>query len=376
MKIAVNTRLLLKNKLEGIGWFTYETLKRITVAHPEHQFYFIFDRPYSEEFIFSANITPIVSGPQSRHPILWYLFFQISVKKLLRKLKPDIYVSPESYMPLGLHIPSLIVMHDIAYEHYPETVPSLVRKYYKYFFPRFAKQATRIATVSEFSKQDIVKYYSVPESKIHVVYNGFNTAFHPVSDEEKLAIRQKFSGGNPYFVFLGGLYPRKNIARLIQAFELFKKKNNSPHKLILIGKHVFGTEQLLSQANASEFKNDIIFTGRIDSFEELNALLASAEAMTYVSIFEGFGIPCLEAMKCGSAVIASNTSSLPEVCGDAALYVDPLSVVDIADAMQKISTDTVLKTKLIEASKIQLQKFSWNATADKLWNSIEKTMRT
>ena len=376
MKIAVNTRLLLKNKLEGIGWFTFETLKRITVAHPEHQFYFIFDRPYNKEFIFSDNITPIVAGPQSRHPILWYLFFQVSVKRILRKLKPDIFISPDGYIPLNTNTKTLAVIHDIAYEHFPETVPYLVGKYYRYFFPRFARNATRIATVSQFSKNDIMAYYGVPDEKVDVVYNGYNPAFHSIPESDKLKVRQKLTDNQPYFTFLGGLYPRKNIARLIQAFELFKKESGLPHKLVLIGKHVFGTEELIDQANASEYNKDIIFTGRIDTFEELNKTIASAEAMTYVSIFEGFGIPCLEAMKCGIPVIASNTSSMPEVCGKAALYIDPYSTESISKAMLEIVTNKQLKDILINASTEMLDKYGWDKTAGLLWQSVEEVLNS
>lgn len=140
MEIAVNTRLLLKNKMEGIGWFAYETLKRITQQHPEHHFYFIFDRPYADEFIFADNVTPIIIRPQSRHPVLWYIWFEISVRNLINRLKPDIFVSPEGYLPLRTNIKTLNVIHDIAYEHYPETVPYLVGKYYRYFMPKFAKK--------------------------------------------------------------------------------------------------------------------------------------------------------------------------------------------------------------------------------------------
>src|ERR1700733_4889976 len=174
MKIAVNTRLLLKNKLEGIGWFSYETLKQMTVQHPEHQFYFVFDRPFDPEFIFSKNITPVVIGPPSRHPVLWYIWFNWSLSRVLKRIRPDLFLSPEGYICLNTNVKTINVMHDIAYEHYPESVPKLVKSYYKYYFPKFAQKAERIATVSQFSKEDIVKLYNIDPDKIKVVYNGFN----------------------------------------------------------------------------------------------------------------------------------------------------------------------------------------------------------
>src|SRR5437870_5053787 len=138
MKIAVNTRLLLKNRLEGTGWFAYETMKRITIQHPEHHFYFIFDRAFDRIFIFSDNITPIVIGPPARHPVLWYIWFNWSLRMVFNRIKPDIFLSPEAYICLDTKVKTINVIHDIAFEHYPQTVPWLVRKYYKYYFPGFS----------------------------------------------------------------------------------------------------------------------------------------------------------------------------------------------------------------------------------------------
>ncbi|HPE40222.1 MAG TPA: hypothetical protein PLI77_03940, partial [Bacteroidales bacterium] len=122
MRIVVNTRLLLKNRLEGIGWFSYETLKRITRNHPEHQFYFIFDRPFHEDFVFSENVTPIVSYPPARHPYLWYLFFEFGIPYYVNKIKPDIFLSPDGWMPLNLDCKTVNVIHDINFEHHPEFI--------------------------------------------------------------------------------------------------------------------------------------------------------------------------------------------------------------------------------------------------------------
>src|SRR6056297_2157265 len=135
MKIAVNTRLLLKNRLDGMGWFTYETLKRITKAHPEHHFFFLFDRPYHTDFIFSDNITAVILNPPARHPVLWYLWLEISVKRFLKKNKIDLFVSPDGFIPLKSSIPSVAVVHDINFHHRPGDVPPLTRFYYNYYFP-------------------------------------------------------------------------------------------------------------------------------------------------------------------------------------------------------------------------------------------------
>lgn len=374
MKIAVNTRLLLKDKMEGIGWFSYETLKRITVQHPEHQFYFIYDRVFDPEFIFSRNITPVVIGPPSRHPILWYIWFNWSLARVLKRIKPDLFLSPEGYICLNTKVKTINVMHDIAYEHYPETVPALVKSYYKYYFPKFARRADRIATVSAFSKNDLVKTYGVSPDKIEVIYNGCNESFRVLNEVEHEITRHKYANGAPYYIYVGGINPRKNINNLIKAFDQYKTERPSDIKLLLVGKPGFGFEQTETVLSQLASKDDIRFLGRVEDIYEVNKLISASIAMTYVSVFEGFGIPCLEAMRCGTAVITSNTSSMPEVCGDAALYVEPDSIDSIAAALQLLPDNPGLRDELIEKGNIQSQKFSWQTTSNLLWKMIEEVL--
>ncbi len=169
MVIVVNCRLLLKNKLEGIGWFTYQTLRRITRSHPEHRFIFLFDRPYDPSFIFSDNITPVVAGPPTRHPILWFLWLEFVIPRILRKYKADIFFSPDGFLSLRAKVRSIPVIHDISFAHRPKDLPFLPRVYYNFFFPRFARKAYRICTVSLYSQKDIQKMYGVARPVIRVV---------------------------------------------------------------------------------------------------------------------------------------------------------------------------------------------------------------
>lgn len=371
MQIVVNTRLLLPNKLEGIGWFTYETLKRITNDHPEHHFIFLFDRDFDEEFIFAGNVTPLILSPQARHPVLFYIWFEFSVGSILNKLKPDLFLSPDGYLSLRANCRQLAVMHDLNFEHYPKDLSFLVRKYYKYFFPRFAKKATRIATVSEFSKQDLVKTYGTPAEKIDVVYNGCNTLYTPITEDLKKAAKDKYGKGADYFLFVGALHPRKNISRLFKAFDQFKSTHSSNVKLVIVGVKYYWTSEIKNTYIGMKHKDDVVFTGRLSS-EELKNVLASALALTYVPYFEGFGIPIIEAMNCDTAVITSNITSMPEVAAGAALLVDPFSVDSIAEGMAKMYTDENLRHSFIEKGRKRRTDFSWDKTADALWKSIEK----
>lgn len=372
MKIAVNTRLLLQNKLEGIGRFSFETLKRITKDHPEHEFIFFFDRPWSEEFIFSDNITPVSLFPQSRHPFMWYWWFEFSVPAALKKFNADLFLSPDGYLSLSTDVPQLPVIHDLNFEHYPQDLPYLYSRYYRHYFPKYARKAARIATVSEFSKNDISQKYGIEKEKIDVVYNGCNENFKPVVDEVKQATKKKHSNDCPYFVYVGAQHQRKNLQNLFRAFDEFKK-GGSNHKLLISGQKKWWTAEMERAYSGMQFKNDVIFTGRL-SDDELVNVLASAEALVYVSYFEGFGIPVVEAMRCGTPVICADTTSLPEVSSDAALLVDPFAVNSIADAMRKLTSDEQLKTELIRKGQERGQQFTWDKTADKLWTAISKMM--
>ncbi len=373
MRIAVNTRLLLKGRLEGIGWYTFETLSRIVKSHPEHDFYFLFDRPYSEEFVFAENVHPIIVGPPTRHPLLWYYWFEIRIPKILKKLKADIFLSTDGFLSLVSKTPSIAVIHDINFKHHPKDLKFSHRIFYNHFFKKYAQKASRIVTVSNYSKTDICDNYRIQASKIDVSLNGVNTNFHPIGIDQQIAIRKKYSAGKDYFLFVGALHPRKNISRLLEAFDQFKSKTNSTNKLLIVGAKMWWNKKLEASFNQMCHKKDVIFTGR-KSPEDLNQLYASALAFCFVPYFEGFGIPILEAMKCACPVITSNITSMPEVADDAALLVNPYDVDEISSAMIKLNWNNDLRSELSARGQIHAQHFNWNTTAVNLWNSIEKVM--
>jgi glycosyltransferase involved in cell wall biosynthesis len=374
MVIAVNTRLLLKGKLEGIAWFTLETLKRITDDHPEHKFIFIFDRPYCKDFIFGDNITPVVLWPQARHPFLWYIWFECQIPRVLKKYKADMLVSTDGYLSLNTKIPQLAVIHDINFFHRPADMPWLKAKYYNHFFPLFARKAKRIATVSNYSKQDIIRSYKIDYDKIDVVFDGVNKIFQPIPEEKRKAVREKITGGHRYFLFVGALHPRKNVSGLLKAFDTFKCKGNDDIKLLIVGGEMHKTGEIFEIYKNMRYKDDVIFTGSIP-VEELHHVFGAAFALVFVSFFEGFGIPVVEAMSAGVPVICSNTTSMPEVGGNAVVYVDPCNVKQISDAMHSITEDPELRRSLIEKGFQQQKKFSWDKTSQLLWMSIEKVLQ-
>ncbi len=373
MRIAVNTRLLLKGKLDGIGWFTFETLRRITTEHPEHEFLFLFDREPSSEFVFGKNVTPVVLFPPTRHPILWYLFFEFSVPRALRKYKADILLSPDGWIPLHCKVPTLNVIHDLNFEHCDDYLKGSHQRYFKHFFPKYARHSNRLATVSEFSKSDIAETYGVAPEKIDVVYDGAHAHYHPYPDSVKADIRRQYTGGNPYFIFVGTILKRKNLDTLFAAFDIFKETDTTGTKLLVVGSRKWWKGDIENAYLAMRHKNDVVFAGRIEA-DELGKMVSAATALAYVSYFEGFGIPILEAFCAETPVLTSNVTSMPEVAGDAAILVDPHSATAISEALHTLATDSDIRLNLIEKGKLQRQQFSWDKTADLLWLSLTKIM--
>lgn len=370
MRIAVNTRFLMPNKLEGIGWFTHETTKRWVQDHPEHEFIFIFDRSYDESFIFGDNVTPVVAFPPARHPLLFYWWYEWSIPRILKQYQADVFVSPDGFLSLRTPVPTLMVLHDIAWKHFENHVHYTAMKYYAHFVPRFVKRAERIATVSQYSKQDMVTQFGTNPQKIDVVYNGSHERYQPLSAAEIQAVRAEHSQRQPYFLYVGSIHPRKNVERLLQAFDAFKIRTGSSFKLLVVGRAMGKGSPLHKLLPTLEHRDDIVFLG-YRSTKELPKIVGAAYALTYVSLFEGFGIPLLEALYCDVPSITANTSSMPEVVGDAGLLADPTSVDSIAGAMERLWKDGDLRQTLIERGRIQRTRFSWQQTADKLWQSLE-----
>lgn len=371
MRIAVNTRLLLKGKLEGIGWFTYQTLERIVRDHPEHEFIFFFDRPYDPLFVFAPNVTPVVVHPQARHPILFYIWFEWSIPFMLRKYKADLFLSPDSYMSLRTRVPTCLVVHDLAFEHYPDHFVLSHRMYWRHYSPLFARKATRIATVSTFSKNDISQRYGIDPAHIDVVYNGAHVEYQPLTLAQREQVKTRYAGGCEYFVFAGALHPRKNIVNLLKAFVLFKQRQHTNMKLVIAGRPAWKYEEVEQMRATMPFRDDVQWVGYMN-VDELSKVIGGAYALIYASLFEGFRIPILEALQCDVPAIVSNTSSMPEVAGDAALLVDPSDPEDIAAKMHLIYKDEALRKRLIDNARIQTRKFSWESSAAKLWSCLMK----
>ena len=371
MRIAINTRLLIPGHLDGIGWFTAETVRRMVTEHPEHEFILFFDRQVTLDWKVE-NMRQVVLMPPARHPVLWYLFFEWSVTCALRKYKPDVFLSTDGWMSLKTKVPTLTVIHDLNFEHATDYLRPSHQRYMKHFFPLFARKATHVATVSEFSKEDIAQQYGVAREKIDVVYDGSHNNYQPCDETTKQRVREQQCGGNPYYIFIGTISKRKNLANILLAFDRFKTDDKQSTQLLVVGNRYWWGDELKEAYDSMQHQSDVHFIGRAEP-AELAQLLSASVALVYPSLFEGFGIPILEAYFAETAVITSNITSMPEVAGEAALLVDPYNVEEIAEAMKRLSLSEELRNSLIEKGRVQRTLFDWDRTTRLLWQSLMKT---
>jgi len=373
MRIAVNTRFLLNGYLEGFGYFLYETLSRITTDHPEHEFIFIFDRPFDKRFVFEPNIKTVITGPPARHPLLWKFWYDIRIPAVLKKHKADVFISCDGICSLTARIPQLLVVHDLSFIHYPSYINKTHLLFYKKYTTQFLRKAKSVATVSEFSKQDIISQYKIDPAKIDVVYSAAKEIFKPLTSEEKQNTKNKYSEGKEYFVYAGAIHPRKNLVNLLKAFSEFKKRQQSNLKLVLAGRLGWKNGLFKEKLKTYKYRDDVIMTGYIEE-NELAKIIGSAYALIYPSYFEGFGVPVLEAMQCNVPVITSERSSMEEVAKGAALLIDAADYNSMAQAMMRIYKDENLRNELIQKGIHVACQYSWQKTADLLWQSILKVI--
>lgn len=313
-------------------------------------------------------------NPPARHPVLWHVWFEMSLPRVLKKLNPDLFLSPDGFLSLNANVKSLPVIHDLNFVHNPQDLAKSHSWFYNRYFPKYAAKATRIATVSEFSKSDISKLYGITESNIDVVYNGVSERFRPLDEQAKQAVRDKWSNGVPYFIYVGAIHPRKNIERMLLAYNMFNKSINPASRFLIVGNRKWWTESMQQTLDSMVFRDNVIFTGRV-SDEDLNDLMGAALANVYVSSFEGFGIPIIEAFQSGVPVITSNVTSMPEIAGDAALLVDSSDVSQTSKAMEQLLNSESLRNELITKGQERAKLFTWQRSADLLWQSVLKATK-
>jgi glycosyltransferase involved in cell wall biosynthesis len=370
VKIAVNTRWLLPDKLEGFGWYTYHVLNRLADLMPETSFYFISDRKTKIKLVEKLNAEYFYINPPARHPYLWYFWNEISVPLALRKIKPDLYFSPDGFLPSKLKIPTITTIHDLNFEEADSFLDKNVQRYYKKHIRKAATVASHILTVSNFSKRELITRYGIDKNKITALYNGPQETFTDHHNRQ-VTTQQRIAGAHPYFLFVGAQNPRKNLHRIFKAFDAWVTKHNGKQHLVLVGERMLWNEEIQQTWKNMQHKDRVHFTGRLDS-RHLNDAYSAATALLFPSLHEGFGMPIIEAFASGCPVITSLSTAMPEVAGDAALLVDPTSTDEIITAMEKLATDDALGKELRKKGFERAKLFSWDSVALEISEIIKK----
>lgn len=339
---------------------------------PEDEYLFLFDRPYDKKFIFSDNIKAQIVPPPARHPVLFTTWFELSLPFVLNKYRPDIFISPDGFCSIRYRGKTLLIIHDLAYLHFPESIPTNQLTYYRKYMPLFIRRADQIISISEATAVDIERVGGVEvRSKTTVVYNGTRQIFQPLNTQQIRDSRQKWTDGRPYFLFVGALQPRKNIARLLKAYEQFRSSSSENIPLILAGRMAWNSTELKHAIDSSAYHSDIILPGHIEE-AEINLLVGSALAQVYVSLLEGFGLPIVEAFQAGVPVITSNISSMAEIGADGAYLVSPYEIGEIAEAMKSIASNPDLRHSLILKGLEKAKDYNWDKTAAEIHSLISK----
>ncbi|MCL5113974.1 MAG: glycosyltransferase family 4 protein [Patescibacteria group bacterium] len=355
----------------GSGLYCYELLKSFFKIDKENKYLiFLPCEPTSDLPKESNNWHYKIVKPRK----LWTLF-GLSMEFLFKKSRLDVFFSPTHYLPLSLSTPAAISILDLSYIHFSELFQKRDLLQLKLWGSYSINKAKHIFTISQASKDDIINLYKIPEKKVVITYPGIrevlNIEYRTLSMDK---LKEKYNIKGDYILFVGTLQPRKNIVRLIEAFSRLKTRDlgkKTDLGLIIVGKKGWMWEEILGAPRKFGIEKRVKFLHSVPD-GDLPVFYRNAICFVLPSLYEGFGLPVLEAMKYGCPVITSNVSSLPEAGGEAALYIDPLSVSDITAKIENIIKDKELRAKLIKKGLEQVRKFSWEKTARETLKVLEE----
>lgn len=372
MIIAVNTRCLASDPSDGISSFVSECFSRLAKKYPQHQFIYVFDRAFNEKLITSKNITAVVTGPEANTPLLWQYWYNYKLPAVLRKNKADIFFSADGICSLRSKIPQCLLVPYTGFLEQPLLPAKSHLRFYKRFTPKFLAKAKMVITPSAFSKEALIKQYKTDEQKIDVVYNAISETYHPITFGQKELIKEKYAEGKEYFLFAGRLAPQNNLVNLLKAFSFFKKRQKSNMQLLIAAS---GNDEVFNTAlRTFKFRNEVKLLTDLSS-AALTDITAAAYAFVSPVFIEGFALSPLEAMRCEVPVVCSNTGTLTELCGDAALYVNPADFNDIAEKMMLLFKDENKRRELIKAGRVWSGQYSWDKSAGLLWQSLSRAIK-
>lgn len=346
----------------GISEYAFELIDQFAKNEDENLIFRVYlkNEPLSHMPKERPGFEYLVFGPKK----LWTQF-ALPLKLYTQSNKPDIFFTPSHYGPRFSPVPTVISIMDLSYIHFPYMFNSWDLHQLKNWTAYSVKKASLVFTISNSSRSDIIKEYKLPENKVVPTHLGIKEDTSRIIVKE---IKEKYSIDGDFILFVGTLQPRKNIARLVEAFS---RSKNKKIKLVIVGKKGWQYEDILEAPKNFGVEDRVLF---LDFVPDEDLVSLYREALFYVlpSLYEGFGLPILEAMKQGCPVLTSNVSSMPEAGGGAALYVDPENTQDITEKIDMLVSDDSLRQELVEKGYEQIKKFSWEETAKKTLDALEK----
>ncbi len=373
MKIGINAHAL-GTKVGGDETYIRNVIRGLVTTYPNDDYNLFFTPPVPEDSIppEAMSLRRIVVGPLNP-------FIRTAVTFPLAAARADLDVLHVQYIaPPICPVPFVVSVHDIAYERYPQFFTPHDVQQLRVSIPLSIRGASAVLTLSEYSKQDIIRRYKTPEDKIVVAPCAADPMYTVLHDDARLdAIREQYNTGDAFILSVGNLQPRKNLRTLIDAYVRLRRAGATTAKLVLVGKAAWLTDDIFTAARKSGYADDLVFTGYVPD-DDLVALYNAATVFVYPSVFEGFGLPPLEAMACGTPVVCGNRSALPETVGAAALMVDPEDAEAMATAIARVLNDEATARMLRQRGPEQAARFSWDATAriiHDVYRSVARTTR-
>jgi glycosyltransferase involved in cell wall biosynthesis len=370
MKIAIDAR---KWRDYGIGTYVRNVVRHLATLDRETTYFLFCDR--SDEATLrdlAENFVPVVDDSAG-----YSLREHVSLPLKLRRLGANLLHSPHYVVPLLCSTPSVVTIHDCIHLLFPQYLPNrMAWRYARFMMGHAIRRSAVVLTVSEASRADILRFYpDADPARLQVVPNAIDDAILEQPDEEEMArVRERYQIRGRFVLYAGNIKPHKNLERLVNAFGVLKRRPAfSDVKLLIIGDEVNRFAPLRRTMEAAGVRQDVRFFGFVPD-HTLGALYRLASVFAFPSLYEGFGLPPLEAMACGTPVVTSRLSSLPEVVGDAAVLVDPYSVDDIAHGLQRTLEDESLRTELIARGRKRAQQFSWERSAKAIHEAYMKAL--
>jgi len=305
---------------------------------------------------------------------VFWMQFVLPIQLLTKKA--DVLFCPAFLAPVFSPVPTAVSIFDMSFIRFPESCEYMFRKYLSFFMPLIKYRADSIITISLFSKKEIIELLHVPENKVRVVYLGYKSIFRQIEQSDKIdSIRNKYTGGNKFILYVGTIEPRKNIPAIIKAFSCIREKGHINHKFVICGSKGWYYQSIIELIIKLKLQDDVILTGYVDE-NELPLIYNAADLFVFPSFYEGFGLPVLEAMACGCPVIASNTSSLPEVVGDAGILINPENFEEISDAIVKIIEKPEFRRELVLKGLERAKQFSWEKASKEILDGLYGIQQT